>query len=210
MTPFKLTTLFAAMLTANVWAQGTAPAPSSSNPAVPSPPAAGSTGVDRGMGTGASAKPGSAASLAKADGTFVKDAAAANKAEVALGNLAVSKGTSPAVKQFGQHMVTDHTKAYDELAQVASGKGVPVPTEPTAAQKSTAAKLARMSGPAFDKEFSDVMVTDHKKTVALFKNESTNGRDADLKAWAGKTLPTLEEHLKMAQTLQTETRKMQQ
>lgn len=190
-------------------AQGASPAtpPAIANPATPSPPAPGSIGIDGGLGTGASAKPGSSARLAQSDGIFVRDAAAASKAEVALGTLAGSQASNPAVKAFGQKMVDDHAKAYDELAQTAAGKGVTVPTEPTAAQKRTAARLAKLSGPQFDKEFATVMVSDHKKAIALFHHEATNGRDADLKALASKTLPTLQDHLKMAQQLEADLRK---
>ena len=198
-------TLALACITTYALAQGTAaPAPADPRPAaaMPSPPAAGSTGTDRGMGTGASAKPGSIASIQKVDGVFVREAAAANKAEVALGTLAQTRASSAAVKDFGQKMVTDHTKAYDELAAIATAKGAAVPTEPTAAQKRTAASMAKLEGAAFDREFAKVMVADHKKAVALFQNEAANGRDADLKAWAGKTLPTLKEHLEMAQHLE--------
>jgi len=204
-----LAAVFAAGITTMAWTQGTSPPPSSAiaDPATPSPPAPGSIGTDGGLGTGASAKPGSSAHLAQSDGMFVRDAAAADKAEVALGTLAGSHASSPAVKAFGQKMVDDHTKAYDELAQVASGKGVMVPTEPTGAQKRTAARLAKLSGPQFDKEFAAVMVSDHKKAIALFQHEATNGRDADLKALASKTLPTLQEHLKMAQQLDADLRK---
>ena len=191
------------------FAQATPPAapPAAANPATPSPPAPGSTGVDRGMGTGASAKPGSSASLAKSDGNFVRDAGASNQAEIALGKLAASHAASPAVKDFGNKMVADHTKAYDELTQTAKGKGVVVPTEPTAAQKRTAARLEKLSGAAFDKDFATVMVEDHKKAVSLFQHEATNGRDPDLKAWAAKTLPTLQEHLQMAEHLRADLRK---
>lgn len=139
--------------------------------------------------------------MAKADGAFVRDAGQANKAEVALGNLAQTNAASASVKAFGQKMVTDHTKAYDELAKIAGGKGAMVPTEPNAAQKNTATKLGKMSGAAFDREFAKVMVADHKKAVSLFKNEASSGRDADLKSFASSTLPTIEDHLKMAQQL---------
>lgn len=195
----------ALLAAASLHAQGTTPAVP--DPAVPSPPASGSTGMDRGAGTGASAKPGSSAAMAKADGAFVRDAAAANKAEVSLGTLAQKNAASPAVKEFGEKMIADHTKAYDELAKVASGKGTPVPTEPTAAQKRTADKLSKLSGSAFDKEFAAVMVDDHRKAVALFRKEASTGRDADLRSLAAKTLPTLEEHLRMAEHLQAASKK---
>jgi putative membrane protein len=203
---FMLGALVAVCVTSDLLAQGTA-APPASNPrptastTAPSPPAPGSTGVERGMGTGAGAKPGSLASMAKYDGAFVRDAAQANMAEVALGNLAQKKAASASVKAFGQKMVTDHTKSYDELAKIAGGKGAVVPAQPNAAQERTAARLAKLSGAAFDRAFAKVMVADHKKAVSLFKDEASNGRDADIKTFASSTLPTLDDHLKMAQQL---------
>lgn len=190
--------------TTAVLAQGTVPSP---NPATPSPPAAGSTGMDRGAGTGASAKPGSSVAMARADGAFVRDAAAANKAEVALGTLAQTNSGSAAVKDFGHKMIEDHTNAYEQLARIAAGKGVPVPTEPSAAQKRIADKLSKLTGPAFDKEFATVMVDDHKKAVSLFRKEANGGADPDLKSLAAKTVPTLEHHLTMAQQLQTDVKR---
>jgi putative membrane protein len=193
-------------MTSAVLAQSN-PTPAASNPrpaaspTTPSPPAPGSTGADGSMGTGASAKPGSLAGMAKYDGGFVRDAAQANMAEVALGNLAQKKAASASVKAFGRKMVTDHTKSYDELAKIAGGKGAVVLAQPNAAQERTAAKLAKLSGVAFDRAFAKVMVADHKKAVSLFNNEASNGRDADIKAFASSTLPTLEDHLKMAQQL---------
>jgi putative membrane protein len=203
----RLSAFLAALsMAAFVMAQGTPPPATSTPPSAvplttPSPPAPGSTGIDRGMGTGASAKPGSLAAMAKSDGAFVRDAAHANKAEVALGNLAQTRAASASVKAFGQKMVTDHTKGYDDLAKIADAKSAVVPAEPNAAQKRAADKLGRLSGAAFDREFAKVMVADHKKAVGLFKNEASSGRDPDLKAFATSTLPTLEEHLRMAEQL---------
>ena len=134
-----------------------------------------------------------------ADQAFAKEAAAGGLAEVALGNLAKQKASSPDVKAFGDRMVTDHSKANDELKQWASTNNVTLPTEVDAKAKATEERLSKLSGGAFDTAYMKDMVADHKKDVAAFKKESTSGRNADLKAWAGKTLPTLEDHLKMAQ-----------
>lgn len=134
-----------------------------------------------------------------ADRDFMTHAAAGGMAEVALGQLGNEKATSDAVKQFGGHMVTDHTKANDELKALAAKKSVDLPAEPTPAQKADAAKLQAMSGNAFDDAFMKQMVADHKKTIALFEKEASSGSDADTKAFASKTLPTLKSHLKMAE-----------
>jgi putative membrane protein len=136
---------------------------------------------------------------AGADNAFVREAAAGGMAEVELGRLASEKASSPDVKQFGDRMVTDHGKANDELKQLAQQKNITLPTELDAKHKATRDRLAKLSGAAFDKAYMTDMVADHQKDVAAFKHESTAGKDGDVKSWAGKTLPTLEDHLKMAQ-----------
>jgi len=137
-------------------------------------------------------------SVAAADMAFVKEAAVGGMAEVELGTLAKEKASSADVKQFGDRMATDHGKANDELKQWAQQKSVTLPTDLDAKHKATKDRLSKLSGDAFDKAYMHEMVTDHVKDVAAFKRESTAAKDADLKAWAGKTLPTLQDHLKMA------------
>lgn len=134
-----------------------------------------------------------------ADQAFAKEAAIGGMAEVELGNLAKQNAASADVKQFGDRMVTDHGKANDELKQWASGKNVTLPTELDAKHTALKDRLSKLNGDAFDKAYMHEMVADHQHDVAAFKKESTSGKDADLKAWAGKTLPTLQDHLKMAQ-----------
>ena len=141
----------------------------------------------------------SASAAAGSDSHFVMDAAKGGLAEVEMGKLAAEKASSPDVKQFGQRMVDDHSKANDELKAVASQKGITLPTELAAADKATLDRLSKLSGEAFDRAYMSDMVKDHKKDVAEFKKEASAGKDADVKAFAGKTLPTLEDHLKMAQ-----------
>jgi len=136
-----------------------------------------------------------------ADDTFVKKAGMGGAAEVQAGKLAQAKGSSDAVKQYGAKMVEDHTKASDQLKQIADGKKTEVPAEPDAMHKKALASLDAKSGPAFDKAFKAQMVKDHKDTIALFTQESKSGKDADLKAFATATLPDLKHHLEMAQGL---------
>ena len=140
-------------------------------------------------------------SLSAADKAFVMDAATGGMAEVELGKMAAEKAASADVKQFGQRMADDHGKANGELQALAGQKGVTLPTEPTAAQKATSARLAKLSGAAFDRAYMQDMVKDHAKDVAAFKHASTSAADADLKAWAGKTLPTLEDHQTQAKSV---------
>ena len=121
--------------------------------------------------------------------------------EVELGRVAAQKGTNDAVKQFGQRMVDDHSKANTELMSVASSKGVTLPTELDAKHKAELTKFSNMSATVFDRAYSKEMLDDHVKDVAAFDKESTKGTDADLKAFATRTLPTLQDHLKLAKAL---------
>jgi putative membrane protein len=132
------------------------------------------------------------------DQAWVMNTAKGGMAEVELGKLAVDKASNADVKKFAQRMVDDHSKANDELKALAGTKGITLPAGPDAAQKATHDRLAKLSGPAFDRAYMQVMVQDHTKAVAGFKSESQAGKDADIKAFAAKTLPTVEDHLKMA------------
>jgi len=139
------------------------------------------------------------ASKSNPDRQFVMEAAQGGMAEVELGQLATQKASSDAVKQFGQRMVTDHGKANDELKTLAQSKSITLPTD-IGKHKATKDKLEKLSGAAFDRAYMQEMLNDHRKDVSDFRKESQSGKDPDVKAWAAKTLPTLEEHLQMAQS----------
>jgi len=140
------------------------------------------------------------ASVPAADKSWAQKAAVGGMAEVEMGKLAQQKAANDQVKQFGSHMAEDHVKANNELKQIASSKGLALPTELDATHKTKMAKLEKLSGAQFDRAYMSEMVADHKKDVAEFRKQSTSGKDSDLKAFAAKTLPTLEDHLKMAQS----------
>jgi putative membrane protein len=143
----------------------------------------------------------SANRLGSADSSWVMKVAQGGMLEVELGKLAQAQASSEAVKEFGNRMVTDHNKANDELSQLASRKGITLPTALDAKHQATKYKLSKLSGAAFDKAYMDDMVKDHRTDVAEFKKESTSGQDAEVKAFATKTLPTLEEHLSLAEQM---------
>lgn len=155
--------------------------------------------------TGSSANQSSSAKtspvLSMADQKFIKNAADGGMAEVELGQLAVEKGSSDKVKKFGQRMVDDHSKANDRLKEIAVQKGIDLPTTPGAKQRATKDRLSKLSGDQFDKAYMTDMLADHKKDVAEFRRESKAAKDTDIKSFASETLPTLEEHLKQAQSL---------
>lgn len=118
-----------------------------------------------------------------------------------LGKLATEKASSDDVKKFGQRMVDDHSKANDQLKQLASSKGIEIPNALSAKEKATKSRLEKLSGEQFDKAYMNDMVKDHTQDVSEFKKESTSAKDSDVKSFASQTLPTLEEHLKQAQNI---------
>jgi putative membrane protein len=139
--------------------------------------------------------------LSASDKKFVMDAAKGGMAEVELGKMATEKASSDDVKKFGQRMVDDHTKANEQLKQVASQEGIQLPTALSAKDQMTKEKLSKLSGTAFDKAYMNDMVKDHTKDVADFQKESTNGKDPAVKDFAAQTLPTLQSHLQQAKQI---------
>ena len=105
------------------------------------------------------------------------------------------------MRQFGQRMVDDHTKANEELMRVASSKGMTPPAALDAKHQAEMQKLSALSGEKFDNEYVKMMVKDHKKDVGEFQKEAERGADPDVKAFAAATLPTLREHLQMIQRI---------
>jgi len=146
------------------------------------------------------------ANMTSQDHNFVMEAAMGGMMEVELGRVAAAQGASDAVKQFGQRMVDDHSQANTELMTLAQSKGITLPTAIDEKHRDMLTKMTGMSGADFDRAYAREMVTDHRKDVSDFEKQSTRGTDPDLKAFATKTLPTLQEHLKMAEALPCATR----
>lgn len=136
---------------------------------------------------------------AMSDQPFVLKASQGGAAEVQMGQLGVDKGTNQKVKDFGKRIVDDHSKANSELGAIAQKKNLKTSTDVSADHKKEIAHLSGMSGDAFDKAFMAAMVKDHHKDIQDFQKEADTGKDPDVKAFASKTLPTLKEHLSMAQ-----------
>ncbi|MGA9528981.1 MAG: DUF4142 domain-containing protein [Terriglobales bacterium] len=142
------------------------------------------------------------ANVTSTDKKFMRDAAQGGLAEVELGQLATEKASSDDVKKFGQRMVDDHTKANDELKQVASKEGIDLPTDLNAKDKMLKERLSKLSGATFDRAYMESMVKDHKQDVADFIRESKSGGDPQVKAFASKTLPILKDHLHQAERIE--------
>ncbi len=143
---------------------------------------------------------------AHADSSFLKEAAEAGFAEMDAGKLALQKSSSAEVKAFAQKMVDEHKKADSELQSLAATKGVSLPTDATMVAKGKAKILEKRDGTGFDHAYAENQVSAHKDAVALFEKAAKNAKDADVKAWAAKTLPTLQHHLQEAQALEASTK----
>jgi putative membrane protein len=135
------------------------------------------------------------------DKQFAREAASGGLAEVKLGQLALDKGSSDAVKTFGRKMVDDHTKANSELQAAAAKANFAFPTTVKPSDQATCDRLSKLNGAAFDRAYARYMVQDHIHDVAAFKQEANYGKDPSIKAFASATLPTLVDHLKMARDM---------
>jgi putative membrane protein len=136
------------------------------------------------------------------DKKFAMTAAMGGMAEVEMARLALTKASSEPVKQYAQKMIDDHTAANAELMQIASMKNITLPTAPDVKMRAMMAKMEKLSGAEFDRQY--IMMAgskDHMKMEKLFRDESMKGKDADLKAFAAKTLPVVQMHLQMARDI---------
>ena len=146
-------------------------------------------------------------SLSEGDYKFASEAARGNLAEVKMGELAKQKGTSQAVKDFGDRMISEHGKANEEFNRIVAGKNAVPPADFSHKENATMEKLEKASGKDFDKAYAAAMVKDHKADVKEFKEAAKNLQDPDLRAFASKTLPVLESHLKMAEEMESAVQK---
>lgn len=143
----------------------------------------------------------------KKDADFAVKAASGGMMEVELGNLAMTNGSSQQVKDFGQSMVSDHSKANDELKTLAASKNITLPTTPNADMQKKIDDLKKKQGRDFDKAYIDLMVDDHNEDVDDFQKEGDKGNDPDLKSWAAGKVPVLQHHLQMAKDAQSALKK---
>jgi len=131
---------------------------------------------------------------------FVKSAAMGSMTEIELAKIALAKSKDAGIRRFANHMATDHRKSNTELATIARGKGYDVPTSLAAQDENTVKEAAGHSGAQFDAWYASRMVSEHVKAIELFQAAALSP-DADLAAFAKKTLPTIEAHQKMAQQI---------
>ncbi len=131
------------------------------------------------------------------DKKFVHAALHGGTAEVQLGQLAVQKGNSDDVKQFGQKMIDDHTKMCDEMRELAKKEGIRISAGSTEKVKALEKKLKAMSGNSFDRAYIAAMVKDHRQDLADFKKEANSGNDTAIKDAASQGAQVISQHLKL-------------
>ncbi len=166
------------------------------------PSATESKETSSGASSGTSTRESAGASSAKfsdRDEKMVKQIAESHLAEINAGKLAQDKASSSEVKSFAKKMVDDHTKALDDLKQLAQSKGITLPTEPSRQQMTEEKKLQAQSGDKFDRMYlQQAGDRAHKETHRLLQRAASRAEDADLKNYASKAIGTVETHQQMA------------
>jgi putative membrane protein len=164
---------------------------------------------------GGAQRPGEAGQAADSR-TFINELTIAGMTEVQLGKMAMERAASPEVKAFGQLMVADHSKAGDELKQVASQLKIQPPAQLDQKHQDLADRLAKLSGAEFDREYMAAMVKGHEEVLSKVKAQAGPSRPTDtavgttggaegaraLTAWAAKAQPVVEQHLQRARDIQ--------
>lgn len=149
---------------------------------------------------------GAPASLSRSDQKILKDMAMASMVEVEAGRMAHGKSQNEQVRNFAQQMIDDHSKALDEVKQLAQTKGVALPTELDFVHKRMAARMAAQSGEAFDRAYLELAgVYDHKKAHDMLHKAQSRAKDPDVKALVARTLPVVDQHLTAVQELNRNT-----
>ncbi len=133
---------------------------------------------------------------------FVAVASASGLAEVNMGNMAIKHGTSLEIRQYGQRLVDDHTRANKELNRLATAENLTPAATMDAAHRTLARRMEQLRGPSFDQAFLKHMVMDHQEAIAIFEQQARKGQDPQLKGLAAKMLPVLRDHLRLARRLQ--------
>lgn len=150
-------------------------------------------------GTQTQAQPDTGGKMNKADERFLTEALQGDLAEVKMGELAEQKGGSDRVKEFGQTLAKDHGDHAKTLQQLGQQVGFTLPSEPSAKQKAEHDRLGKLSGAQFDREFAKLMIDDHRKDIAKYQAEAK--KSGPIGTMAKQTIPTLQQHLQMAQEL---------
>jgi putative membrane protein len=160
-----------------------------------------------GSGT-TSATPTIPPSVSKGDQDFAVNTANAGMTEIQAGQMAQQKGMAQDVKDYGAMMVKDHTAAADKLKMIAASKNLTLPATLSSDKQKDLDDLTQKQGKDFDKAYIDMMISDHKKVISAFEDESKNGSDADIRGFADSTLHVLRHHLDEAEKCHKMMKKM--
>lgn len=144
---------------------------------------------------------GGASAPPSADPRFMRDISHANLAEIAAGRLAVQEAQSPAVKEFGQQMVDDHSALQSEGRSLAEAKGMEPPTTPDLRHQAALAKLEAASGESFDRDYMEQMVQDHADTLQLLQEAASGAADPRVRQLAQEAIPHVRQHLEEARRI---------
>jgi len=136
------------------------------------------------------------------DHDFAAEATSGGMSEVKLGQLALQKGNSKAVKSFGERMITDHSKAGDDLRQIAAEESIHLPEDMPKTEQALYDRLSKLQGVQFARAYAQTMVKGHEKDLGAFEKEASSGSDPKLKDFANRTLPTLKDHLRQAKEIE--------
>jgi putative membrane protein len=139
--------------------------------------------------------------LSSADRSFISSAEQGNVAEIEGAKIVEQKSTDPAIKDFANRMTTDHTLASQELMALAKSTGVTLPAESVAVKTNQKNDWQNLSGAKFDEAYLRDQLQDHKQAISVFENEIEHGQNEAVKDYAEKTLPTLQDHIRIAEDL---------
>lgn len=135
------------------------------------------------------------------DQHFLMAAAANDVAEISTGQMASTRASRDEVKQYAQMMVQDHSRASQQLKQIAAARQVQLPQRPDVKDQACASHLATLQGEAFDQAYMKGQVLGHMLAVDLFQGAAQHAKDEQIRAFASQTLPVLQKHLQHAQQL---------
>ncbi len=144
----------------------------------------------------------SSGQLSSHDTTFVNQAAEHGQAEVRLGQLFVQNAQNQSLKDYGQRLIDDHNRLNQQLTQLATQKGVTVPTAVDMHRQRELDHLASLSGKDFDEKALKDSIRDHERDIRTFQDAAQNSQDPDVKAFAQQALPILQDHLNQARQLE--------
>lgn len=146
--------------------------------------------------------PGEKSRLSRIDRRFIEEAAASGQMEVQAAQLAVTRASDKAVKDYAASLAEQHASVNSELIQLAAGLGIELPASLPRGMRNELEKLSKRTGIDFDHEFvREVGLKEHEREIKRFEKAGKDVKEPQLKAWIDKTLPVLQAHLSAAQKL---------